>query len=231
MNHPLVKRRPAFTLIELLVVIAIIAILIALLVPAVQKVREAAARTQSTNNLKNIGLAFHGYHDANKFLPYNGNGVAANPNVINTGSSLYMILPYIDMTPMYTLSAGYNTAGVAAYMCPGRGRPLLCSAGAWTDYFYNQYLNDNSELSTSRTTSARLWESPTAPPIRSWLAMAISPRVAIRRPRQWADSPRTSSRHSRLAARREESRPSTFCATAPQRAAWAPGAVPSHKAP
>ena len=61
--------RRGFTLIELLVVIAIIAILIALLVPAVQKVRAAAARTQSANNLKNITLASHAYHNDKKFLP------------------------------------------------------------------------------------------------------------------------------------------------------------------
>jgi len=150
------SRNKGFTLIELLVVIAIIAILIALLVPAVQKVREAAARTQSTNNLKQIVLAFQGFHDANKRLPFNGvsttTGVAPNPVYLQaaaggnalTGSWAFQILPYIDQGPMFN-AANTGTAlntGIAAYMCPGRGRPTyIPSTGPWTDYFINIMLN------------------------------------------------------------------------------------------
>jgi prepilin-type N-terminal cleavage/methylation domain-containing protein len=106
----LALRWRGFTLIELLVVIAIIAILIALLVPAVQKVREAAARTQSANNLKQIGIAIHGTQDAFGHLPpcqgcfpNDGNhinwGAPYNPS--RFGTMQYFLLPYIEQKAIY----------------------------------------------------------------------------------------------------------------------------------
>src|SRR3989442_2337520 len=93
-------KRRGFTLIELLVVIAIIAILIALLVPAVQKVREAAARTQCQNNLKQLGVGLHSYHDVKKTLPPGGVSTTSNPGDLGW---TYFILPQIEQLPLYKL--------------------------------------------------------------------------------------------------------------------------------
>lgn len=95
------KRRSGFTLIELLVVIAIIAILIAMLVPAVQAVREAAARTQCQNNLKQIGLALHNFHDTNKKFPPGKSAPYAGAPVYARWSTHAYILPYIEQGPLF----------------------------------------------------------------------------------------------------------------------------------
>ncbi|QDU40360.1 putative major pilin subunit [Maioricimonas rarisocia] len=97
-------RHRGFTLIELLVVIAIIAILIALLLPAVQQAREAARRTQCKNNLKQIGVAFHNYHDTHSRFPQPamiGLTVSSGLNITSGASWQTMLLPFFDQAPIY----------------------------------------------------------------------------------------------------------------------------------
>jgi prepilin-type N-terminal cleavage/methylation domain-containing protein len=145
--HPLSPRRhrPGFTLIELLVVMAIIAVLIGLLLPAVQSVREAASRTQCANQLKQIGLACHLYHDQHRRLPADRYGLGESP------SWAWLILPNLEQDNLYRqwpLGWPYpgidptkpiDAAAIAKaesilivpiplYFCPSRARPGTVTA-------------------------------------------------------------------------------------------------------
>jgi prepilin-type N-terminal cleavage/methylation domain-containing protein/prepilin-type processing-associated H-X9-DG protein len=159
--------RKAFTLIELLVVIAIIGILIGLLLPAVQRVRAAANRTKSTNNLKQIALAFHTYQDSQGELPHNGtwsysawiwgpwqgswSWTIPRPPAAAGCTWVYKILPHLEQVNLYS---NYNfTTPIPTFLDPGRpgtglsivtwsGNPdgTIFQAGQATDYAANAML-------------------------------------------------------------------------------------------
>ncbi|HZT83162.1 MAG TPA: DUF1559 domain-containing protein [Gemmataceae bacterium] len=142
-------KRKAFTLIELLVVIAIIAILIGLLVPAVQKVREAASRIKCANNLKQLGLALHNYHDNNNAFPP---GVVADTSDLRNGrhSGLVFLLPYVEQDNLYRLynfgqtwkspgNLAVAQARVPTFLCPSATGQVPDDGGvpgAPTDYAF-----------------------------------------------------------------------------------------------
>ena len=124
--------RRAFTLIELLVVIAILGVLIGLLLPAVQKVREAAARSQCQNNLKQIGLAFQAFHDVYHVLPPAGRDgpskTCCDGDTPKEWSWLYHITPFIEQNNVFRLGGSY-----ARDRRPNRHPHLLLPVAAFAD--------------------------------------------------------------------------------------------------
>lgn len=136
-------RRFAFTLVELLVVIAIIGVLVALLLPAVQMAREAARRTQCSNNLRQFGLAFLNHADVLKIFPDGGENwdPVAYPRVMQNGTPAtapnqnwgwgYQILPYIEQTTVWTAQTDADVRGaiIKSYYCPSRRKPMTISVG------------------------------------------------------------------------------------------------------
>lgn len=177
------RKRRAFTLIELLVVIAIIAILIALLLPAVQQAREAARRTQCRNNIKQLGIACHNYHDINKTWPpgtlntlgdyYQGSRgrYAERYNAGLHGSWLVSILPQMDQGPLFErfdlnrpMNHGLNRTArgirVPAYVCPSDpfATTTLASRPAFGDnYARATYAGNTGKDTRYVTMMGRIW--------------------------------------------------------------------------
>ena len=143
-------QRRGFTLVELLVVIAIIGVLVALLLPAVQSARESSRRAQCVNNLKQIGLAIHNYHDTLKEIPPGAFWYGASTD--NRGSLLCHILPYMEQQNIYdafdfknppvdnqTMPNGkmITTVKIATYSCPSDTDTVLSSGVVCTSYSAN----------------------------------------------------------------------------------------------
>jgi Protein of unknown function (DUF1559) len=126
-----------------------------LIVPGLQKVRESAARVQSTNNLKFMVLGAHNYADKHRFLPYNGNGPAV-PGKFDSGSWAFQILPFVDQAAYFNSQPTPTTVSIPTFMCPGRARSTAVTTGASIDYMYNLCLNDQGKGNSSSQTNNKM---------------------------------------------------------------------------
>ena len=169
------RRHRGFTLIELLVVIAIIGVLIALLLPAVQQARESARRSQCTNNLKQIGLAFHNYMDVHKVLPpARFSTIAGNTTQGMNFAAIVYLLPNLEKSELYqainfsmpcedTTNPGVNAINgtvrmttVGGFLCPSDGTNPLPARGGGVNYWAN-------------IGSGHVWMWPLGPPANAAL--------------------------------------------------------------
>lgn len=165
------RSKAAFTLIELLVVIAIIAILIALLLPAVQQAREAARRSSCKNNVKQLGLAFHNYHDVHRVFPIGMISQGGNPAADSNWGWPAYLLPFLDQAPLYNqLDVGVKQLedimdsstlrplvqkNYSVFRCPSDVGPNLNDKWQLVDNNDNRYDTSTSNyVGTNRTQSS-----------------------------------------------------------------------------